>query len=299
MNYKSFVTWLLGAGVLVVGGVWLSSSLPAAQSPGRIQDATPAPNQATTAATPTVGTPTATPALITVNTPTVVTVTAQITDPTLLANGANLLRLGATSTQSTVLGVMHDDGLNGDAVANDKIFSFRMTFNEKTAGQIQLQVSAAFKGLLKRVTSDPMSINAWMEVVDSSAKIVFNYPSGWGSRLYENTYTLSSSATPPTREGDPGNELRVYIFPLNGAKTITEWLNARYTGPLSISTKPITYFTNSFGVTFAIIDGVPGFDDDNRAAYTIVNGKVIQVYVAPASIYSSHFTSLLSSFKSK
>src|ERR1700742_3260882 len=100
-------------------------------------------DQAFSAAT--VGTTTASPTTISVGQPTVVTVTSEITDPTLLTTGINLLRL-LPGGGSTIIGQLHDDGLNGDAVAGDKIFSAQVTLNEATAGQVQLQVSAAFKG---------------------------------------------------------------------------------------------------------------------------------------------------------
>jgi hypothetical protein len=137
-----------------------------------VQQARPAPNPArltkmavlapaltagTTGGTPTFGTPTAAPALITVNTSTIVTVTVVIS-PAPLPNGVNLLRLGATGTQPTILGVMHDDGKNGDAVAGDGIYTLQVLFNEPATGQIRLQVSAAFKGSLKRTLSSLFQI---------------------------------------------------------------------------------------------------------------------------------------------
>ena len=109
-------------------------------------------------ATPTVGTPTASPNTITAVTPTTVTVTVQITDPNVIANGVNLLRLNPTGNP-IVLGVMHDDGLNGDTVANDKNFTLAVSFNEASPGQIQLQVSAAFRGQVRRVLSPTLVIN--------------------------------------------------------------------------------------------------------------------------------------------
>jgi hypothetical protein len=129
------------------------------------------------ATTPTVGTPSTTPSLITVNTPTTVTVTAQIS-PTPITNGVNLLRVGATGTQPTILGVMHDDGLNGDAVANDGIYTLQIRFNEAVVGQIQLQVSAAFKGLLTRSLSSQGTVLIWNKLADQQTGITLAYPPG-------------------------------------------------------------------------------------------------------------------------
>jgi hypothetical protein len=105
-----------------------------------------------------ISTPTASPSLITVNTPTTVTVTVSITGATPLSNGINLLRLGATGTQPTILGVMHDDGNAGDAVAGDHIFSTLVRLQEDYPGPLTLEVSAPFTGLLRRVTSPPLTI---------------------------------------------------------------------------------------------------------------------------------------------
>ena len=152
-HYSTFMNRKLAYGViggllLAAGGaVWLEAKPIARRS---IQTNLPVVMQVTT--TPVVGTATATPALITVNTPTTVTVTVQITDPRLLTNGVNLLRLNSNGS-SSILGVMHDDGVNGDAVANDKLFSLTVNLNEKTTSEIQFQVSCAFKGILKRVLS--------------------------------------------------------------------------------------------------------------------------------------------------
>ena len=113
--------------------------------------------------TPTVGTLTATPSSITnftVDTPTVVptvvTVTVKITDPGVVAGGVNLLRLNPTGNP-TVLGIMNDDGLRGDAVANDKIFTLEI-LSETETSSVRLQVSAAFKGFYKPVLSNIVAI---------------------------------------------------------------------------------------------------------------------------------------------
>lgn len=110
-------------------------------------------------ASPVIGVPTALPSTLAVNTLTTVTITVPIPDPTVIPGSINLLRLGAGRTQQpTILGVMHDDGQNGDAVAGDHIYTLQVSFNEPSATQIQLQVSAAFRGFLRRVLSAPINI---------------------------------------------------------------------------------------------------------------------------------------------
>lgn len=90
--------------------------------------------------------------------PVSVTVTAAIDAPTLIASSVNLLQLNADGT-TKVLGSMHDDGLNGDVHPGDQVFSFAVTFNSSAESQIQLQVSAAFKGILKRLKSPVVLFN--------------------------------------------------------------------------------------------------------------------------------------------
>jgi hypothetical protein len=47
------------------------------------------------------------------------------TDPPVLANGVNLLRVDATGATLATVGLMHDDGLNGDAMAGDGIYTIQ------------------------------------------------------------------------------------------------------------------------------------------------------------------------------
>jgi hypothetical protein len=111
----------------------------------------------------------ATPTTAVISTPTQVTVTASITDPALISNGVNLLQLNADGT-TTILGTLNDDGINGDAYAGDKIFTILVTLNSASSSQIQLQVSAAFKGSLLRVKSSV--INVFFQPADAPQQAV-------------------------------------------------------------------------------------------------------------------------------
>ena len=108
-----------------------------------------------------VGAPVPAPATIGAGLATEVVVTSQITalptDPALIAGGVNLLRMNGA--QGTVLGVMHDDGANGDVTAGDGIYTLKVIFIEPMGGQIQLQVSAAARGLFQRIKS-PLGVLA-------------------------------------------------------------------------------------------------------------------------------------------
>ena len=104
-----------------------------------------------------IGPPTPVPASFSTGAATPVVVTSQFFpapgDPAILPQGVNLLRVNA-SGDPTVLGVMHDDGMTGDTVAGDGIYTLVVTFNEQDEGTIQLQVSAPQRGVVQRVRSD-------------------------------------------------------------------------------------------------------------------------------------------------
>jgi hypothetical protein len=172
--------------LLMVGGVWLYAqqqprpvvSVPATMPHlGAATSAIPQvvvistsspPTSAAASTTPTVGTPVATPSMIIVNTSTPVTVTVQITNPTLIPDSVNLLLLGATSTQPTILGVMQSAG-NGT-------YHLETVFNETVPGQIQLEISAAFQGELRRVISPILQIPVWSFLTDTTAQFAIIYP---------------------------------------------------------------------------------------------------------------------------
>jgi hypothetical protein len=79
-------------------------------------------------------------------------VSRDLSDPPLLTDGVNLLRLD-TAGKATVLGLMRDDGQDGDATAGDNVFTLRVILNEATVGTLRLRATGAFKGRLQRVRS--------------------------------------------------------------------------------------------------------------------------------------------------
>jgi hypothetical protein len=175
---------ILALGIVVIlglGGLWLSAapqSAPAFPPPQAHQvnpSSSPQQQASSTAAAQrplaiahTIGSATATPNVISVGTSTLVTVTIQISDPALIPSSVNLLRLGAPGTQPTVLGTMPSAG-NG-------IYSLQHVFNESTAGQIQLQISAAFQGSLQRVLSNIATVNVWNSYQNSQLGIALSVP---------------------------------------------------------------------------------------------------------------------------
>jgi len=107
----------------------------------------------------TIGVTGATPSSVPAGVATQVTFTAIITDTSLIAGSVNLLSVDSQG-RSTVIGTMTDDGLNGDAIANDKQFSYRFSIFQQNAGTLTYRVSAGFRGSLTRTLSANISVNA-------------------------------------------------------------------------------------------------------------------------------------------
>ena len=111
---------------------------------------------ALTTVDPTIGIISVTPSTVRVSKPTVVTVTVTINNPLLLVQSVDLVRLGGAT--STIVGQFRDDGLGGDAVSGDHIVTTQIVLDESEPGAVQLLISAALKGVLRRVTSAPVEI---------------------------------------------------------------------------------------------------------------------------------------------
>ena len=100
-----------------------------------------------------IGVPSVSPPIIPTAQDVPVTVSAYIPDVKLIPTSVNLLRVNS-SGKTTILGSLNDQGLNGDAEARDKIFTATTSFNESIGTSINLRISAALKGTLKRITRD-------------------------------------------------------------------------------------------------------------------------------------------------
>jgi hypothetical protein len=99
----------------------------------------------------------ATPASIQAHTATRVLVTARISHAALIPGSVNLVRRSPDGPP-TIIGHLHDDGKEGDAVAGDGLYSTQIALNESATGQIQLQVSVAIRGKMRRVVSEPFTL---------------------------------------------------------------------------------------------------------------------------------------------
>lgn len=110
---------------------------------------------------PTVGEIVTSPSVIAVNTPTTVTVTARVDAPTVNPANVDLLRVDASGRLVANLGAMNDDGHEGDAKPGDRVFTWRGLLSPSSTAEIRLQVSAAFRGIFRRVLSSPKCVAVW------------------------------------------------------------------------------------------------------------------------------------------
>ena len=159
-------------------------------------------------ASPTVGAPVASPAMISVGQPSEVTVTSRITtgpgDPPVIATSVYLQRLDASNKVITTLGTMRDDGSAGDGLAGDGVFTLRVTLNEPGAGEVLMRVSAAFRRLLRRLYSPPLLVPILARSELSSGGITVSF--GHRSELEVSIDGASAFVYDPSGV-DPENEL--------------------------------------------------------------------------------------------
>lgn len=99
-----------------------------------------------------IGTVTFAPSSITYGVAISVTLTAPVTgtpDP----GSVMLQQLDSSGRVLAILGTLHDDGLNGDPVANDGNYTLVTNFTEFTVGTIPLRVSATFSNAVNHALS--------------------------------------------------------------------------------------------------------------------------------------------------
>jgi len=101
---------------------------------------------------------TATPTTIVVNSSTQVTFTCRINRQNLTAGTPNLQRFNGSAW--TVVGSMTDNGTNGDASANDGIFTFRSNLINNQLGTVTFRASAGYRGSALRRFSGTLNIEA-------------------------------------------------------------------------------------------------------------------------------------------
>src|SRR3954449_7843409 len=105
----------------------------------------------------TIGATTLAPTSIPAGVGTQITATASITDPGLIPSTVTLVQVDP-SGRTASLGVMHDDGANGDTTGGDHIFTLQTTILQANPGALSLRVSAGFQGSLSRVFSPVITL---------------------------------------------------------------------------------------------------------------------------------------------
>ena len=107
---------------------------------------------------PVLPAPLASPQAIAINQPTILTVAISLPQVTLLPLSVRLLRLAVSGETIATLGTPHDDGLDGDQLAGDRIFTIQLPIANTNPGHMLMVVSAAFTGQLRRVISPQVDV---------------------------------------------------------------------------------------------------------------------------------------------
>lgn len=146
----------------------------------------------------TIGTTTVTPSSAAVGVATPVIVTAVITDTGLIASTVQLQQLDSNGKVVATLGTLHDDGLNGDAAANDNQYSLQTTVYLTSPGPATFRVSAGFNGSILRALSSPVVVN----VIGTGVGITILTPA---NLTYLNTSPINVTGT----VGDPNATVKI------------------------------------------------------------------------------------------
>jgi hypothetical protein len=220
-----------------------------------------------------------------------VTATIQFTgQPASIAGGLNLLRVDVSPP--VILGVMHDDGLNGDAVAGDGIYTLLFTASAAAVGQMQLQVSAALRGQLRR----PKSPTAPVPIVVPTLAQVTPSSGQQGQQNLSVTVTgQNTHFSQGTTTANFGAGVTVTSLTVNSATSATVALNVTPDTPLGAATVTMTSglevvtLANGFTVTTANLtaDVFTWHYDTSR---TGLNPN--ETTLTPANVVSSTFGKL-------
>lgn len=85
-----------------------------------------------------------------------VTVTSTLTDPQFVASSINLQQVDPLG-RATIVGNLRDDGLDGDVLAGDRVFTLRFRVYEERPTTLTYRVSAAYQGRVTRLFSSPLA----------------------------------------------------------------------------------------------------------------------------------------------
>jgi hypothetical protein len=150
----------------------------------------------TSAQGPTIESFTVSPIVVSQNVKTPVLFTAKLDSSALVDQAVFLVRTAGAGSPSTIIGKMHDDGLDGDAVARDRLFSIRTVVQEKATGNLSFAVSATFRRV-GRVISSAIVLPVWPRLQNDTLGVAVNHPPTWQSRVGAGgAITISNVAVP-------------------------------------------------------------------------------------------------------
>jgi hypothetical protein len=200
----------------------------------------------------TVATPTASIDRVAAGATTAVTLSVVIPDASYIAGSANLQRLNADGSVQSVIGLLHDDGLGGDAVAGDKTYSLSLSLTEASAGSVSFQVSAAYTGQLKRLVSAPVSLTVFGFDLGGSgavtrtglaASYLLSTATDPGALTDFSAYALPAAAAQPTQNFQ-GTLTLSNTATSGGFSEVTDTYN--YTGAADTTRKHLPPFAFQF-----------------------------------------------------
>jgi hypothetical protein len=224
---------------------------------------------------PTVGTLAVNPAYVVINTPTAVTFTISITDPTLLPNGVNLLKTDANGKTIANVGFMRDDGINGDALAGDRVYSYRVALNVAVAARSYFRASAAFKGVLVRVQSNVASILPAAQATVTNA--ILAYPAAWTVTNGQNAIIVQ----PPGIS--EGNAITVATYRTSPGTTLSQWIDETFGQDFILPTTVRSVITADNGDGVLQFFGLPDETGDNAMSLIKVGDVVCRISASPVS----------------
>ena len=184
-----------------------------------------------------------------------ITATAQLAgSPALIAGGLNLLRVDGAAP--TIVGVMHDDGLNGDAVANDGIYT--LLFSARSVAQMQLQASAAIQAQLHRQRAPTVTVPV---VVPALLSVTANSGQQGRQNISVAITGQFTHFSQGTTTANFGTGITVTSLTVNSATSATAVLNVTADAALGATNVTMTSglevatLTNGFTVTTANLTG--------------------------------------------
>ena len=216
----------------------------------------------------------------------------------LIDGSVNVQRLNAAGGGVSVLGMLHDDGLQSDAVAGGQVYTLRDSLLQALPGTLKFQVSADFKGEVKRVMAGPLALvvgsTAATPTIGTAQMAPGATPAGVGV-IATLTALIDNGATVPTT---------VVLQKLDGNGAVLATFGNLHDDGSDASNNHL----RGIPVTFSVTGGGGGFgtprsptlqgvsDSDGRVAATLIMGpdaggdnNVVEVSFGDNPGYSAAF----------